>query len=219
MINKQNGETEEIMKKTVIVGAGGHAKVIADILLQNGEYEIVGLIDKNAKEGFWGIPVLGNDDLLYELYRTEKVRYAFVALGDGKVREKISQQILDAGYQLINAISRHAVLSPTCKVGQGVAVMPGAVINAEAEIGNGCIVNTNASVDHEVKVGEYSHIAPGCAISGCVRIGRQCLIGTGSRIIDKVRIGDYVTVGAGAAVIRDYMEAGTVVGIPARKIK
>lgn len=219
MISKRNGEEEEIMEKAVIVGAGGHAKVIADILLQNGEYEIAGLIDKTAKEGFWGIPVLGDDDYLAELYRTEKIRYAFVALGNGKLREKISQHILDIGYQLINAISHHAVLSPTCKVGLGVAVMPGAVINAEAEIGNGCIVNTNASVDHEVKVGEYSHIAPGCAISGCVQIGRHCLIGTGSRIIDKIRIGDYVTVGAGAAVIRDHMETGTVVGIPARKIK
>ena len=102
MISKRTGEEEEIMEKAVIVGAGGHAKVIADILLQNGEYEIAGLIDKTAKEGFWGIPVLGDDDYLAELYRTEKIRYAFVALGNGKLREKISQHILDIGYQPVS---------------------------------------------------------------------------------------------------------------------
>ena len=207
------------MKKTLIVGAGGHAKVVADILLQNKEHEIVGLIDKEAKQGFWGIPVLGNDDLLPELYREGKAECIFIALGDGTLREKLSKRVLGIGFQMVNAISCHAVLSPYCRIGQGVAIMPGAVINAEANIANGCIINTNASVDHEVQIGEYTHIAPGCAVSGCVRIGRQCLIGTGSRIIDKIQITDHVTIGAGSAVARNILEAGTFVGVPARKIK
>lgn len=207
------------MKKTLIVGAGGHAKVVADILQQNAEYEIVGLIDKEERQGFWGIPVLGNDELLPELYRDGKAEYIFVALGNGALREKLSRQALRVGYSMVNAISHQAVLSPHCQIGMGVVIMPGAVINAEAKIADGCIINTNASVDHEVQVREYSHIAPGCAISGCVKIGRQCLIGTGSRIIDKIQIADYVTVGAGSVVVRNLLEAGTFVGIPARKIK
>ncbi len=207
------------MKKILIIGAGGHAKVIADILLQNGEYKICGLIDKNMQNGFWGIPVLGNDDSLEDIYRRGLTDCAVVALGNGRLRESITKRILDIGYRTIRVISRYAVLSSRCKIGEGTVIMPGAVINAEVEIGDGCIINTNASVDHEVKIGEYTHVAPGCAISGSVEIGRQCLIGTGSRIVDKIRIADYVTVGAGAAVVSNINVACTVVGIPARVLK
>lgn len=201
------------------MGAGGHAKVIVDILQQNMEYEVVGLIDQKGKEGFWSIPVLGDDDDLPKLRIEMNVDYAFVALGNGMLREKVTQKVLAAGFELINVISKYAVVSNRVKIGIGTVVMPGAVINADVVIGDGCIINTNASVDHEDVIGAYTHIAPGCAISGKVTVGRQCLLGTGCRVIDEIAIGDNAIIGAGAVVIREIEGNCTAVGVPAKSVK
>lgn len=207
------------MRKVVIVGAGGHAKVIADILRENGEYEIAGLVDCNPDKSFWGIPVLGNDDDLARIYREKAIKYAFVALGNGKLRERVTKRVLEVGFQVINVISKAAVVSRSACLGTGIVIMPGAVINADVKIGDGCIINTNASIDHEGILGEYTHIAPGCAVSGKVRIGKHCLLGTGSRVIDQIDIGDDTIVGAGAAVVKNLRGNCTAVGVPARVIK
>lgn len=202
-----------------MLGAGGHAKVITDILLKNEEYDVVGLIDEADKEGFWNIPVLGGDEMLETIYRDMGISNAFVALGNGRLREKVTKKAKRAGFRLINAVSKDAVISPRASLGEGIAIMPGAVINADVEIGDGCIINTNASIDHESIIGDYTHIAPGCAICGGVSIGKHCLIGVGSRVIDHLQIGDDTLVGAGATVVKSIVGNCTVVGVPARIIK
>lgn len=201
------------------MGAGGHAKVIVDILQQNMEYEVVGLVDQKDKDGFWGIPVLGDDKDLPELRREINIDYAFVALGNGMLREKVTKKVIAAGFELINVISKYAVVSNRVKIGSGTAIMPEAVINADVVLGDGCIINTNASVDHEDVIGDYTHIAPGCALSGKVTVGRQCLLGTGCRVIDGITIGDNTIIGAGAVVISEIERDCTAVGVPARAIK
>lgn len=188
------------MEKVVIIGAGGHAKVIVDILQQNGECDIVGMLDKEKDEGFWGIPVIGTDDDLPKLFE-EGVRCAFVALGSNSLRKEVSAKAETIGYRMINAVSNKAIISARAKLGQGVAVMPGAVINADTVIGDGCIVNTNASIDHDCHVGAYVHIAPGTNVAGSVTIGEETFIGVGSRIIDGITIGSNVIVGAGTVVL------------------
>lgn len=208
-----------MVERVLIIGAGGHAKVIADILQQNMEYEIIGLVDPQETNGFWDIPVVGNDGDLSRLRNAMCVNHAFVALGNGKLREKVTQKVMAAGYKLINAISKDAIISPHAKIGNGTAIMPGAVINADAVIGDGCIVNTNASVDHECRIGDYSHIAPGCALSGKTVIGRQCMLGTGCRVIDKINIGDNAVIGAGTVLIDSVAENCTVVGVPGKVVK
>lgn len=207
------------MDKVLVVGAGGHAKVIVDILQQNREYEVIGLVDQPEAEGFWNIPVVGTDEDLARLRVEMKVEYAFVALGSGWLREKVAEKVTAAGYKLINVISKYAVLSNRITLGVGIVIMPGAVINADVSIGSGCIINTNASVDHEGVIGDYTHIAPGCALSGKVTVGRQCLLGTGCRVIDRISIGDNTIVGAGAAVVRNVEGNCTTVGVPAKIIK
>lgn len=207
------------MDRVIIVGAGGHAKVIIDILQQNKTYQIVGLIDKEETSGFWGIPILGKDVNLSDLKEQENVSLAFVALGNNILRERVSQRVLEAGYKLINVISSSAMISSKIKMGTGIAVMHGAIINADTEIGNGCIVNSNSSIDHECRIGEYTHIAPGVAISGGTKIGKGCFLGTGCRVIDKVKIGDDVVVGAGGVVINDIQSRCTVVGVPAQILR
>lgn len=207
------------MKKVILVGAGGHAKVAADILLQNQVYEIAGIIDEKEECGFWEIPVLGRDDDLRSVRQALGIEYAFVALGDGRCREKVTQKVLAAGYQLINVISRYALISERAVLGRGIAVMPGAVVNADVQIADGCIINTNASVDHDGVIGDFTHIAPGTAVSGSVTIGRQCLLGTGSRVIDRITIGDNVVAGAGSVIVRNISGNCTVAGVPAKKIR
>lgn len=207
------------MKKVLVIGAGGHAKVIVDILRQNMEYEVVGLIDQPGTDGFWNIPVIGSDEDLPRLRAEIGVKYAFVALGNGRLREKVTDKVIAAGYTLISVISKHAVISKRVCLGVGTAIMPGAVVNADVVIGKGCIINTNASLDHEDVVGDYTHIAPGCALSGKVTVGKQCLLGTGCRVIDGISIGDNSTIGAGTVVIKAIAGNCTAVGVPARVIK
>jgi len=202
----------------VIIGAGPHSNVIVDMFLANGEYTLVGLVDSNSQEPVLNIPVIGNDGVLEELYKSG-VEYAFVALGSNRLREKLCSKAERIGFQIVNAISPHCYISPFAVVGKGVAVMAGAVIQPRTVIGDGDIVNTNASVDHDCVVGDFSHIAPGCAVSGSTFIGSNCLLGTGSRVIDGITIGNKVTVGAGAAVVKDLPDGCTAVGVPAKVIK
>jgi UDP-perosamine 4-acetyltransferase len=206
------------MDKVIVLGASGHARSVVDIILQNKEYEVYGLVAGDKESGFWGIDVVGQDSDLKEIYDSG-IKYAFVAIGNNEIREKISNTLKEIGYQLINVISKYAVISPHAKLETGIVVMPGAVLNAEVIIGEGCIVNTNVSIDHDDVIGKYSHIAPGCAISGFTQIGRKCFLGTGTNVIDSVVIEDEVTIGAGTVVIKNIIKGSKVVGVPARIIQ
>lgn len=205
------------MDKVIILGASGHARSVIDIIMQNTEYEVHGLIAGVDEKGFWGISVIGQDSDLQKFYN-EGIRCAFVAIGNNAVRRRLVNQLKSIGYQLINVISKHAVISSYARLETGIVVMPGAVINAEAYIGEGSIINTNASVDHDDVIGQYTHIAPGCAISGSTKVGCECFLGTGAKVIDSIVIGDKVTVGAGAVVIQNISKGVKVVGVPAHQI-
>jgi UDP-perosamine 4-acetyltransferase len=205
------------MEKVIVLGASGHARSVIDIILQNNEYNVQGLIASENENGFWGINIIGQDSDLQKIY-DEGTRYAFVAIGNNRIRKKLIKNLTSIGYQMINVISKYAIISPYARLETGIAVMPGAVIIAEAQIGEGCIINTNASIDHDDIIGEYTHIAPGCAISGATKIGNQCFLGTGVRVIDSIIIEDEVTIGAGTVVIKNISKGSKVVGVPARYI-
>lgn len=205
-------------KKIIIVGAGGHSKVVTDMLLECEEYEIMGYVDYDFCKEYRGIKVIGTDEDLEKIYE-EGSRYVFVALGDNKIRKKVQKLCMDLGYEVVNIVSKNAHLSPTVQMGKGNAVMPGAILHADVVLGDGCIINTNASVDHDGKVGDYTHVAPGTAISGFVSIGTECLLGTGCRVIDKVNIGNNVVVGAGGVIIRDIPDNSKVAGVPVKDIR
>lgn len=206
------------MKKVVIIGAGPHSKVIIDILTEANEYEIVGLTDQISEGFVLGYKVLGTDEILPEL-KCNGVDAAFVALGSNRLRKKMFDYASRLGFEMINAISKKAVISRFAKLGKGLAIMPGAVVNASSIIGNGCIINTNSSIDHDCRVSDFVHIAPGCAVSGTTFIGEGSFLGTGSRVIDKINIGKNVLVGSGGVVVKDIVDNCEVVGIPAKVIK
>ena len=128
----------------VVIGAGGHAKVVIELIRAQGLYDVMGCTDREPQQqDVVGAPILGGDDVLPDLY-AQGVRHCFVALGDNALRRKVAAQVTALGFELVNAISPKAVVSPTARLGRGVAVMAGAVINADATIGDLAIVNTRA---------------------------------------------------------------------------
>jgi UDP-perosamine 4-acetyltransferase len=206
-------------KKIVIIGAGGHAKVIVDILRGSPFYEAVGCLDAAFQEkDVAGVKVIGDDRLLPELYQ-KGITGAFVAIGDNRLRVMISRRVANMGFELINAVSLHSVLSSSVRMGQGIAVMPGAVINVDVQVRDNAIINTGACVDHDCLLGEGCHIAPGCFLAGNVIIGEGAFLGVGCKVIPRVKIGVWSVAGAGAVVTKDLPPYSMAVGVPARVIR
>lgn len=200
----------------IVLGAGGHAKVVVELLRASGR-TVAGLLDADpTPRTVAGAEVLG-DDLLLPRLRAEGVADAFVALGDNRLRGDVARRAAAQGFSLVNAVSPQAVLSPSARLGVGIAVMAGAVVNAEATIGDLAIVNTGAVLDHDVRIGEAAHVAPGCALAGAVTVGARAFLGVGCSVIPGVTIGEDAVVGAGAVVVRDVPSGAVAVGVPAHR--
>lgn len=205
--------------KVLVIGTGGHAKVIIDILANDKKYDIIQCMIEDIASEVIGLKTNKNDRLLDSIHCGE-VQYAFIALGDNKLRHDIALHINQKlGLELINVISPFSHISSSVKIGTGIAVMPGAVINVDTVIENNVIINTGATVDHDCIIGESAHIAPGSHLAGCVRVGKGTFLGIGCKVIDKISIGEWSKVGAGAVVIKDIAPYTTSVGIPAKVIK
>ncbi len=190
-----------------LIGAGGHGKVIQEILKSNG-VSLKAFIDDNREmKSLRGIPVLHSDDGLSPV---------IVSVGANNVRKRIVQRLC---CEFATAIHPSAVVSPSAVIGEGTVVMAGAIINADAVIGKHCIVNTGASVDHECVIGDYCHIAPHATLCGQVHVGEGALIGVGASVIPCVQVGAWSVVGAGAAVVSDVPDGTTVVGVPAKELR
>jgi len=205
----------------VIIGAGGHGKVVLDVLRAMGKYAIKGFIDADTgKSGqeVMGVPILGAIHLLPKL-KKQDVRGAIVAIGDNRVRRSYADQVLESGLELINAIHPSAVVSQSAKIGRDVLVAAGGIIGAEARIGDDVIINTGAVVDHECLIGRGAHIGPAAALAGRVEVGEGAFIGIGAKIVPCMKIGAHAVVGAGAVVLEDVAAGATVAGVPAKMIK
>jgi sugar O-acyltransferase (sialic acid O-acetyltransferase NeuD family) len=205
---------------TLIIGAGGHGKVVLDILLAGRKYRPVGFLDADpalAGTTVAGLGVLGSINLLSKL-RDKKIRAAIIAIGDSRSRLSCAQAVLDHGFELINAIHPDSYIAPTATLGKNIVVAAGAVISTEARIGDSCIINTNAVVEHECDLAEGVHVCPGALLAGRVKVESSAFIGLGAKVIQCLTIGANATIGAGAVVIRDIPPGVTAVGIPARVI-
>ncbi|MGE5628573.1 MAG: acetyltransferase [Solirubrobacterales bacterium] len=209
------------MKKIVLIGAGGHCKVIIDIIQSTKEYEIVGITDTKETGIIFDIPVIGNDDILQELYKTG-VEYAFISIGsinDFEKRNKIFKMIKSIGFKIPVLIHKSAIVSQFSSIEEGTCIMAGAVINPGTIIGENCIINTGSVVEHDCMVGNNTHISPNASIAGNVAIGCNTHIGIGSTVIQGKTLGENVTIGAGAVVIDDIIDNSLAVGVPAKVIK
>lgn len=199
------------MEKYIIVGAGGHAKVIIDILRQNNINNIR-LLDDYKTGNLLGCEIIGK---ISEAYKYNECQFV-VALGDNKNRENfVKSNRLKYG----KAIHPTAVIAENVIIEEGTVICANATINSSANIGRHVIINTAAIVEHDCIVGNFVHISPGARIGGTVQIGERCWIGIGATIINNIKISDNILLGAGAVCIEDLERSGKYVGIPARIIK
>ncbi len=201
-----------------VVGAGGHAKVVLDILERDARYDVAFLIDENPGlkgREVYGYRVLGNESDLASLRDAPSL--AIVAIGNNHARGLAAQRLRAAGVTLIKAIHPDAKLARGVTIGEGSVVMAGTVINSDTSIGQNAIINTCASVDHDCIIGDEVHLAPGCRLCGHVQVGMGALVGAGCVVVPSKRIGDNATIGAGSVVIDDVAEKATVTGAPARQ--
>jgi sugar O-acyltransferase (sialic acid O-acetyltransferase NeuD family) len=205
-----------VKKRLLIVGAGGHGKVVADIAMKMSLWESIAFLDDNDSLG----EVLGLKVIDKATEATKYVRDSdlFVAIGNDTIRERTQRELESAGAELPVLIHPHAVIAQDVELGVGSVVMAGVVINSCTRIGRGCIINTGATIGHDNIIEDFVHVSPGVNTGGSVRIGTGTWIGLGSKIVNNVNITGGCTVGAGAVVVKDITIAGTYVGVPARRL-
>ena len=206
--------------KYIIIGGGGHAKVLIELIhCINEQHRIIGVVDRALKKGdnVQGIPVLGNDDVILE-YASSEVRLVngVGSVNENNLRESIFNRMQSDHYQFATLIHPTAYMSPTALISEGSVIMAGAVVQSNVIIGRNVIVNTRCSIDHDSRIGDHVHIAPGATISGNVHIHTGAFIGIGSSIIQGVQIGEKSLIGAGACVIRNVPDYYRALGVPAK---
>ena len=205
-------------KKLVILGAGGHGRVCADVADQSGYYYDICFLDDRYGEASGSVeifPIVGKC-MDYVKWINEAV--FFVGMGNSHMRQSYLERIQSNGGTVVSLVHPMAVIGSNVTIEPGTVVMAGAVINTGSRIGKGVIINTCSSVDHDNQIGNYCHVSVGAHLAGTVNIGKHTMIGAGATVINNVNIGEYCMIGAGAVVAKDIEEKGTYVGVPARKI-
>lgn len=202
------------MKDVIIIGVGGHAKVVADIVQCSGDNILGFLADFTDDNTFLNKPILGKDTD----YKKFPNAHFIIAIGDPHVRELFVSMMHDIKWY--TAIHPNAIISSidTC-IGEGSVIMANAVINPSAHIGKHCIINTGAIVEHDNRISDFVHISVGAKLAGKVSIGQRTWIGVGATVRDEITICDNCMIGAGSVIISNIDKSGTYVGIPASKIK
>ena len=208
------------MNSLLILGAGGHGKVVADLCLESGLSSLSFLDDEFVSHrpfaDVLGLPVIGRfeDSLTPKLL--DKFKFAFVAVSNPSIRLKWLARLSKYGYSLPSLFHSSATISSFANIGCGCIVASKAVIQAGASVADGCIVNTSASVDHDVRLNNGVHVCPGVHIAGSVNVGERSWLGIGSSLIQKVSIGDDVLIGAGSVVVGDIPSNVKAFGAPAQ---
>ena len=204
------------MRDLIIIGAGGHGKVVADTARASEIWQKISFLDdqypeKNDVIGFGIVGKLNEIDNI-----NKETTDIIVALGDNEKRLSLIQKYREQGYKLPDLIHPTAVISSSVEMNGATVIFPGAIVNAETNIGIGCIVNTAVSIDHDCVIKDGVHISPGSHLGGNVTVGRNTWIGVGTAVINNINIGDSVVVGAGSVVISNIEDNVVVYGVPAK---
>lgn len=202
-------------KKVVIIGAGGHAKVIADIVIKSQDI-LLGFLDDNVEVGkkiICNYEILGKIEECLQLKEQENIEFV-IAIGNNDIRKQISNKYKLKYY---TAIHPTAQIGLDVKIQEGTQVMANACINSSAKIGKHSIINTGAIIEHDNIIKDYVHISPNVSLGGTVKVGKNTHIGIGATVKNNIEICNNCIIGAGAVVVKNIVEAGSYVGIPARK--
>ena len=199
-------------RKLIIVGAGGHGRVVADLARQLNRYDSISFLDD-------GEPIGG--DIVGRVSASGSYLADsdfFVAVGDNATREKLCADLQVHGARMATLVHPFSYVSQSVSLGEGTVIMAGAVVQTGAVVGNGVIINTDATVDHDCRLADFCHIAVGAHLAGTVTVGKRTIVGAGAAVINNIAIPADSTVGAGAVVTKDITERGTYVGVPARRL-
>jgi sugar O-acyltransferase (sialic acid O-acetyltransferase NeuD family) len=210
------------MTNLIVVGGGGHAKVIISLVRKLPGYRLLGYTDADSRGPILGAPYLGDDHVLPGILQEQGTCAAALGVGAVEATEKratLAKRIEALGFELATLISPRAVVNQGVDVGRGTVILDGAVVNAGTRMGLCCILNSNCTVEHDCDLGQFVHVAPAATLSGGVRVGSYSLIGTGANVVQYISIGDHCLIGAGATVVSDIAEAGVYVGTPARRLR
>ena len=199
------------MNRLIIIGAGGHGKVIADAALKNG-YTNICCVDDNATGDAMGFPIIGTTADV-ECLNDGNTDFV-IGIGNNAIRKTIAE-IHNVNW--VSIVHPSAQIGFDAEIGKGTVVMANAVVNVCAKIGVHCIINTGAIVEHDNVIENYVHISPNVALGGTVRIGSLTHVGIGATVKNNIEICSDCTIGAGAVVVKNINEPGTYVGVPIRK--
>ena len=210
-------------EKIVLIGCGGHMKVVVDSIEAAGKYEIVGLVDKvkNQDNKYREYSVIGDDDSLQEIYDSN-VKNAFLCmgfLGEGTVRNELYEKCKKIGFAFPSIIDPSAVVASDVQIGDGVFVAKKAVLSSECIVERMAIINVAAVIDHECVVGEFSHVSAGSIMCGGSKVGKNSFVGAGVTILPQVCIGNNVIIGSGTVVRKNIADGKLVVGEKQKNIE
>ncbi|MEG1107057.1 MAG: acetyltransferase [Eubacterium sp.] len=208
------------MKKLILVGAGGHTKSIIDSIQSAKKYEIIGIIDKtieDEKKEIGIIPIIGSDEMLFDLYHQQGIVNAFVSvgsIGNTTIRERLQAQLKRIGFKMPNIIDPTAVISQKMSLTEGIFVGKGVIVNTDCVVEPMAILNTGSVIEHDCHIGRFSHISPGATLCGNVSIGDFTHVGANATIIQGVKVGQRSLIGAGSVVIHDVDDGQKIAGNP-----
>lgn len=210
----------KLLNSIVLIGGGGHARVLIELIQEAGKYQITGILDPNLEVGqqIKGISILGTDA---ELTRLQKQGIQNVAIAVGSIktnslRKTLFEQSQGVGLNLPTLVHHRAILSADVSLSDGVQVMAGAIIQTDSSIGSNTVINTGTQVDHDCQIGNHVFLSPGVVLSGGVTVGDNSFVGAGAVVIQGVKIGDNAVIAAGAVVVRDVADGALVKGVPAK---
>lgn len=204
------------MRKLIIIGAGGHGKVIANAAEKMNAFNEISFLDDNKiNESIIGFKVIDKTDNMNKYKETHEF---IVGIGSNEVRLNLQSKLEREGYKITSVIHPSAIIEKEVKIGLGTVITAGVVINPNTEIGRGCIINTSSIVDHDCILENFVHLSPGVVLSGEVKVGNLTWLGAGVTSINNIEITSFVTIGAGSTIVGNIIHSGVYVGTPARKV-
>ena len=198
--------------KLMILGAGGHGRVVAEIAQLSGKYTDIAFLDDKSPETSFPYPYIGKCETFADY---QKDFDFFIAIGNAAIRRRLQTEVEAVRGNIVTLVHPSAIISHDVTIGKGTVIMAGAIINTGAKIGDGVILNTASSVDHDCVVADFCHVSVGAHLCGTVYLGTGTWVAAGATVINNINICPDCLIGAGSTVVHDISTSGVYKGVPA----